>query len=136
MVKLSSLTLELHKRYQIIKRIRNRYIAYYRNISDYVGTLPYNSEQITSQRSIDHRTDIFALGVTLYEMLTKTSIQGIGDNEIMRAILKTYPPPPKTQSQCTTRHRHHYHESIRKKQTKPLQYMCSHGSRHALFPTK
>ncbi|HRU52696.1 MAG TPA: serine/threonine-protein kinase [Planctomycetota bacterium] len=82
---------------QIIKkRIRNRYIAYYRNISDYVGTLPYMApEQITSQRSIDHRTDIFALGVTLYEMLTlERPFQGIGDNEIMRAILKTYPPPP------------------------------------------
>jgi serine/threonine protein kinase/Tfp pilus assembly protein PilF len=65
---------------------------------DLVGTLRYMSpEQALSQRSVvDHRTDIYSLGATLYEMLTQQPVFG-GNNRqyLLRQIAFDEPLPPR-----------------------------------------
>jgi serine/threonine-protein kinase len=59
-----------------------------------VGTLQYMApEQIEGQEA-DVRTDIFAFGVLLYEMLTgKKAFEGNSQASLIGAILKDQPPP-------------------------------------------
>jgi formylglycine-generating enzyme required for sulfatase activity len=64
---------------------------------DLAGTPYYMSpEQAASKRiKIDHRTDIFSLGVTLYEMLTlKRPFEGKTSHEVLKKIVFADPPDP------------------------------------------
>jgi serine/threonine protein kinase len=66
---------------------------------DLLGTLRYMSpEQAGGQRAlIDHRTDVYSLGATLYELLTLRPIfDGADRQALMRQILHDEPPPPRT----------------------------------------
>jgi serine/threonine protein kinase len=58
-----------------------------------MGTVGYMSpEQVRGQR-VDHRSDIFSLGVILYEMLSgKRAFRGESAIEALNAILKEDPP--------------------------------------------
>ncbi len=65
---------------------------------DLVGTLRYMSpEQALAKRVvIDHRTDLYSLGVTVYELLAgEPAVRGQTREEILRHIVFTEPKPPR-----------------------------------------
>ncbi len=68
------------------------------------GTFAYMSpEQVTAKRiGLDHRTDVFSLGVVLYEMLAlRRPFEGDTTHQLALRILYTDPPDPsKLRSQC------------------------------------
>ena len=69
-----------------------------------MGTWAYMSpEQVRASRSrIDHRTDVFSLGVVLYELLTlRRPFEGDTTQEIVAKILYHDPPDPtQVRNQC------------------------------------
>jgi serine/threonine protein kinase len=65
---------------------------------DLVGTLRYMSpEQALAKRGlVDHRTDIYSLGVTLYEALTlEPAYAGSDREDLLRQIALSAPRPPR-----------------------------------------
>jgi tetratricopeptide (TPR) repeat protein len=66
---------------------------------DFVGTLRYMSpEQANGQQEIlDHRTDIYSLGITLYELLTlQPAFGGTDRAELVQKIIERDPPLPRS----------------------------------------
>src|SRR5262249_32862567 len=62
-----------------------------------VGTLQYMSPEQLQGREADARTDIFAFGLVLYEMLTgKRAFEASSQASLIGAILHTEPPPIST----------------------------------------
>jgi serine/threonine protein kinase/dipeptidyl aminopeptidase/acylaminoacyl peptidase len=58
-----------------------------------MGTVGYMSPEQVRAEEVDHRSDIFAFGAILYEMLAgRRAFQGDSAIEIMNAILKEDPP--------------------------------------------
>ncbi len=66
--------------------------------SQVIGSPMYMSpEQVRNARGVDHRSDIFSLGVTMYELLTGVMpFEGEGVGETLAAILDAAPMPPRT----------------------------------------
>ena len=59
-----------------------------------VGTIAYMSPEQTQGAGVDHRTDIWSLGVVLYEMVTgQQPFKGDYDKAIMYSILNEEPEP-------------------------------------------
>jgi serine/threonine-protein kinase len=60
----------------------------------FMGTLSYMSPEQTRQEPVDHRTDIWAVGVVLYEMATgRAPFLGGSVKAILDAIRQADPPP-------------------------------------------
>ena len=59
-----------------------------------MGTLPYMSPEQLQGRRVDHRADIFSLGVVLYEMVTgQRPFTGASSAELSSSILRDFPRP-------------------------------------------
>ena len=58
-----------------------------------MGTPSYMSPEQVTGRALDHRTDIFSLGIILHEMATgKRPFQGSSSAELLSSILRDHPP--------------------------------------------
>lgn len=59
-----------------------------------LGTLQYMAPEQLEGKPADARTDIFAFGALLYEMLTgKTAFEATSQASLISAILSSDPPP-------------------------------------------
>jgi len=63
--------------------------------ADIAGTLPYMApEQFLAPESVDHRADIYAFGVTLYQIATgRLPFRALAEPELIREIVSVPPSP-------------------------------------------
>ncbi len=62
-----------------------------------LGTIQYMAPEQLEGREADARSDLFALGATIYEMVTgRKAFEGASQASVVAAILTSQPPPPST----------------------------------------
>ena len=79
---------------QVSHQIASRNLSLQTDPAILVGTLSYLSPEQIRGDNVDHRTDIFSLGVLFYEMLKgHRPFSGASGVEICKSILEEAPPP-------------------------------------------
>jgi serine/threonine protein kinase/tetratricopeptide (TPR) repeat protein len=64
------------------------------DVADFSGTLPYMSPEQATGRRVDGRSDMFSLGVVLYELLAgRRPFEGENVVQLLEALLKQDAPP-------------------------------------------
>src|SRR5213078_5400685 len=72
------------------------------NLGSVLGTVRYMSPEQAFGAQVDKSTDIWSLGVVLYEMVTRhTPFTGDTPREVMSSILEKEPPPLTTYNKQT-----------------------------------
>ncbi|MHC5108907.1 MAG: protein kinase domain-containing protein [Planctomycetota bacterium] len=70
-----------------------------------IGTVPYMSPEQLKSKPVDHRSDIFSLGIMLYEMASGTRpFTGDDSATVMSAILRDTPRPVQELNSVLPRH--------------------------------
>jgi len=70
-------------------------VTFKTTMSTFLGTLTYMSPEQIEKKPIDERTDIFSLGIVLYELLTgQQPFVGSNNIELMGSVLEDTPEPP------------------------------------------
>src|SRR5260221_3990096 len=60
------------------------------------GSMGYSSPEQAAGDPADHRTDVFSIGVVLYEMLTRQPpLRGPHAREVLDAVINSTPRPPR-----------------------------------------
>ncbi|MCF7804186.1 MAG: protein kinase [Candidatus Marinimicrobia bacterium] len=74
---------------------RSPLVATMTSLGTAMGTLGYVAPEQVTNMNVDHRTDIFSLGVVLYELLTnELPFSGRNEMALIHSIFNTIPPPP------------------------------------------
>ena len=90
-----------------------------------IGTVPYMSPEQARGEKVDHRSDIWSLGVVIYEMMTgRLPFQSAYSEAVVYSILNENPPP-------LTSLRSDVPMELERIVTKCLQKDCSHRYQHA-----
>jgi serine/threonine-protein kinase len=96
-IKPSNIMLESHEKVKIMDFgiARMRASDHKTSTGLVLGTPKYMSPEQVSGSPVDHRSDIFSLGVVLYEMLTQTKLfEGEDTPQIFNSVVNFQPPPP------------------------------------------
>ncbi len=71
-----------------------RHLPRVTKVGTIVGTMPYMSPEQIEAKPLDHRTDLFSLGIMLYELATgERPFRGDSSPALMSSILKDHPKP-------------------------------------------
>ena len=71
-------------------------VSLVRNLNHIGGTVPYMSPEQTRGEALDPRSDLFSMGIVLYEMITgRRAFTGGDQSAIMNAIASHSPLPPR-----------------------------------------